>query len=663
MDPRPTLLSICLFVANHFAFSQLYTEEAWQNTLGSYQEDYPSTIVPCPGGKFLIAGYSNSSLGYDKTEAHIDYAEDDYWVVMVDSLGNKLWDEMYGGDGNDVLTKALLLPDGGFLFAGKSASGAGYDRTEENMGSGEDYWVVRTDSLGNALWDAAYGGNEWDHLYDAILTADNGFLLIGWSRSHIGFDKSEDPIGWTFDRDYWIVKIDSMGVLEWENTIGGTEADEAYAGIQTSDGGYIIAGKSQSPISADKTEPVRGVGSTQPDYWIVKLSADGEVEWDKTIGGTNQDTPDDIAQLDEHHFIISGYSSSAVGYDKTSSGFGGLDYWIVKIDDEGNKLWDRSIGGTGSDFGTAVSVSQNNLIVVAGSSWSPISGLKSEANRGYADYWIVGLDTMGNFVWDDVIGCDDEDIMSDVYLFDDGSVLLAGSSESDTCADKLELNKAGGTNEADFFVVKMNPYNSLYVEETISICADSTAILQNGQVVDSTGDYYFTIEGDVLDTLFITHVIQTEINDSITNYDYYLNSEEGLADEYIWIDCSTGEIVSYDNMSEFWPYYDGFYAVIIYKNGCIDTSDCYYAYGVDVNDIHTNSYLQISPNPGSGMIAFSADQQIEHYVIFNMTGNMIANGDVYDDTGKIIIPISTPGMYIISWITQNGNYQTPYILR
>lgn len=176
-------------------------------------------------------------------------------------------------------------------------------------------------------WDNTIGGSGEDRLFDIKQTSDSGYILGGHSNSPISSDKSENPIGGT---DYWIVKLNSAGIIEWENTIGGNQDEQVRSVEQTLDGGYIIGGRSESDISGDKTENSNG----ELDFWPVKLFASGEVEWDASIGGDSYDNGagGGISQTMNGGYILGGESFSSISGDKTENPIGGLDYWVVKLE-------------------------------------------------------------------------------------------------------------------------------------------------------------------------------------------------------------------------------------------------------------------------------------------------------------------------------------------
>ena len=235
----------------------------------------------------------------------------------------KQWDKTIGGDGSDRLKSLLPTADGGYLLAGDSDSKAGGDKSQNAKG-GTDYWVVKVDAGGFKQWDKSYGGSKGSRLSSVIVTADGGFLLAGSSQGDAGNDKSENSRG---GNDYWVVKINASGVKQWDKTLG-SRFDIMNAAIATPDGGYLLAGHSLSDAGGDKSETQRG---NFKDYWVIKINASGAKQWDKTLGGVNDDIPTSIAVMPDGGYLIGGYSDSIKSYDKSEDSKGYNDFWLVKI--------------------------------------------------------------------------------------------------------------------------------------------------------------------------------------------------------------------------------------------------------------------------------------------------------------------------------------------
>lgn len=224
-------------------------------------------------------------------------------------------------------------------------------------------------------WDQTYGGSKVDKLYSVQQTTNGGYILCGSSESPADGNKSTGAKG---GNDYWVIKLDAAGNKEWEKTLGGNDNDYGYAVQQTSDGGYIVGGHSAGGVNGDKTEASRG----SHDYWVVKLDAAGNKMWDKTYGGNGWDELHAMQQTSDGGYMLGGHSFSNASGDKTENriGVNYADYWVVKLDADGNKEWDKTIGGTGGEDLHAIQQTSDGGYLLGGSSFSGIGYDKSEAN-------------------------------------------------------------------------------------------------------------------------------------------------------------------------------------------------------------------------------------------------------------------------------------------
>ncbi|MBK7969240.1 MAG: hypothetical protein IPK08_10065 [Bacteroidetes bacterium] len=234
-------------------------------------------------------------------------------------------------------------------------------------------------------WQKTIGGIDSDLLNSIQQTADGGFILAGMSLSNISGDKTENNTG---NWDFWIIKTDVDGNIQWQNTIGGNDYDQPNAIQQTPDGGYIVGGSSDSNISGEKTENSNGLS----DFWVLKLDNTGNIQWQQVIGGSGDDMLVSIQQTADGGYVLGGSSDSNISGDKTENSYGLSDYWIVKIDDTGNVQWQQTIGGGGYDVFRSVQLTVDGGFVIGGYSDSNISGNKTENSNGFHDFWIVKTD-------------------------------------------------------------------------------------------------------------------------------------------------------------------------------------------------------------------------------------------------------------------------------
>ena len=441
------------FLFQLFALSHISTcaqnplVKMWDKTFGGLDDDVPSCFLQTPDGGFLIGGYTYSGIGGDKTQA-LKNAPGiaDFWIVKTDSLGNKQWEKDLGGVNGEEIDAVIQTSDHGYVLGGMSASNISGDKSEPSWGN-FDFWIIKIDSSGNILWDKDFGGTSSDQLTTLQQTNDGGFILGGTSSSNTSGNKSQDSRG---AQDFWIVKTDSAGDLQWEKDFGGTDADKLYALKQTSDGGYILGGSSWSLAGGDKSGDSWGMD----DYWVIRLDASGNRQWDKDFGGTDSDILYSLEQTSDGGFVLAGRSGSDVSGNKFQPLWGGYDFWLVKIDSLGNKQWDKTFGGTANEdeFGN-ISATDDGGFLLAGTSYSSISGNKTESNLGQEQSWILRLDSLFNIQWDKTVftACHDE---IGLALQTSGQCYTVVNSNGPACPAGGYRSDASWNGSRDFWIVK-----------------------------------------------------------------------------------------------------------------------------------------------------------------------------------------------------------------
>jgi hypothetical protein len=367
----------------------------WDKRFGGTSYDWLSCFQQTNDGGYILGGYSNSGISGDKTQDTI--GSFDYWIAKTDSIGIKQWDKDFGGNNGENLISLQQTTDGGYILGGISNSGISGDKTQDTIGS-FDYWIVKTDSFGNKQWDKRFGGTSYDWLSCFQQTTDGGYILGGYSNSGISGDKTQDTIG---GDDFWIVKIDSLGAKQWDRDFGGTNQDYFSSLQQTADGGYILGGTSASDSSGNKTQDLKGGFF---DYWIIKTDSIGMIQWDKDLGGEGDDWLRNLLQTTDGGYILGGISDSDSSGDKSQNARGGnfdSDYWIIKIDSFGNKQWDKEFGGINSEdeFNSILQTTDGGYLL-SGTSYSNIGGDKTENNLSHEQSWIIKTDSLGNKNWD-----------------------------------------------------------------------------------------------------------------------------------------------------------------------------------------------------------------------------------------------------------------------
>ena len=299
-------------------------------------------------------------------------------------------------------------------------------------------------------WDQRYGGTNGDGLTIFQQTSDGGYILGGYSQSGISGNKTQPNWDTTeATDDYWIVKIDSLGAKQWDKRFGGAGDEVLYGLQQCKDNGYVIGGPSISGISGDKTQPCWGAD----DYWIVKTDSLGNKRWDKRFGGTNEDFMGCVIQTSDGGYIFGGFSFSDISGDRTQASRGLDDYWVVKIDSSGDKQWDKRFGTPTKDVLTSLTQTSDGGYMLGGSTYGDSIDDKTQHNwdttLGSYDYWIVKVDSASTKQWDKRYGGNHDDEFAMLQQTFDGGYILAGTSGSDSGGDKT-------TSKYGYWIVKID---------------------------------------------------------------------------------------------------------------------------------------------------------------------------------------------------------------
>jgi len=559
----------------------------------------------------------------------------DYWVVKLDSLGIMQWDKDFGGTNNDLLYSLCQTTDGGYILGGSSWSDSSGDKSHKNWDSTltlPDYWIIKIDSFGNKQWDKTFGGTEWDELFSLQQTTDGGYILGGISNDLISGDKTQT--NWdstTYSWDYWIVKTDSLGNKEWDRDFGGTKNDVLFSMRQTADEGYILGGTSWSGISGDKTQQTWG-DSTDYDFWIVKVDSLGIKQWDKDFGGTNGDQLFSLQQTADAGYILSGQSISDSTGDKTQPTWGFIDYWIVKTDSLGNKQWDKDFGGTDweDEFGN-VSLALDGGYIIAGTSYSNIGGDKTENNLfGNEQAWIVKTDASGIKQWDKTVFAYGHDEMGLAIQTQDGCYLFAVMESGGVGGYKTQ---PAWNYSNDYWIVKfcdttsLSAVNFLASDTTLceKFCIDFHDSSQNNPTAwqwifpggdpssstdqnptnicyNSPGNYDVTLittNANGSDTLMLHNYITvypTPPFPTITQVGYTLTSTP--ANSYQW-QFNSVDIPGATNQS-YTILQSGYYTVVVGDSNSCKNSTTVYVLITGVDEVNGDVNLSIYPNPSSG---------------------------------------------------------------
>ncbi|MBK6996275.1 MAG: T9SS type A sorting domain-containing protein [Lewinellaceae bacterium] len=422
--------------------------------------------------KFLVRGFSAARILIKASTGIVLFLFHSSLIVPLSAQPTIQWQKTLGGSTFEEIYSIQQTTDGGFVMVGVTLSNNG--DVSGNHG-GFDFWVVKMTVAGDIQWKKAYGGSNNDWPYSIQQTNDGGYIMTGLTMSNNG-----DVFGNHGDRDCWVVKLNEVGIIQWQKTLGGSGADEAFSVKQTNDSGYIVAGSSGS-----NDGDVSG-NHGYDDTWVVKLSETGAIQWQKSLGGSSTDIARCIIQTMDGGYIMAGESDSNDG--DVSVNYGNPDFWIVKLDGNGSIEWEKSLGGPALDVASAICQLGDGSYVVTGYVGSGVPG-----HHGSFDYMVVKLSSSGEVVWDKVYGGSSIDQAFDIQPTTDGGFVVIGHTQS---VNGDVLNNNGGK---DFWVLKLNEAGEISWQKTLggSMGESGYSIRQTNDGGYILGGFTWSTNGDL----------------------------------------------------------------------------------------------------------------------------------------------------------------------
>ena len=386
------------------------------NTFGGTQNESAQSAIATTDGGFAVLGFTQSNDGdiTDKTDSSYDF-----WLLKFDSDAQLQWSKTYGGSGDDRGSSLIQTQDGGFALLGYSDSSDG-DATTNN--GSRDFWLIKTDAQGTLAWQKNYGFSGADEGIYLIETTDNHFLITGvldvtasGGAGNAGRNAAEHAGG-----DYWAIKVDPSGNLIWSRYFGGSFTDTPNGIVETASNEFIIAGSSDS-----NDVDISGNKGTY-DFWVVKAASSGNMVWERSFGGVEIDEARGIAKSADGNYVIVGDTRSSD--QDVSQNNGAADIWLIKISENGDILWEQTVGGTNFDVPRSIKATSDGGFLIGGSSRSSDGVVSS--NQGQNDAWIVKVDSNGLLDWQETFGGSEIDFGYDAVELSNGATILVGDTNS-----------------------------------------------------------------------------------------------------------------------------------------------------------------------------------------------------------------------------------------
>jgi hypothetical protein len=386
-------------------------EIQWSKAFGGTKIDAFSAFAATPDGAYVVAATSASNDG----DVSGNQGMNDMWVYKIDRSGNILWQKSIGGTDDDDGWSVISTSDDSYLVAGNMNSNDG--KVTGNHGQ-QDILLVKLNSMGNMIWQKSLGGSGLELIIfsSIISTADGGCLLLGNTNSNDG-----DVSGNHGGLDFWLVKLNSSGNIMWQKTYGGSADDVSMSIAAANGGGYLLTGQTNSN-DGDVTGNHGG-----GDGWVVKVNESGNIIWQKTFGGSKYDILFLPKSLSSGGYILSGQTSSP--NDGDIKGFhGDFDAWVVKLDGSGNLIWQKPLGSSQFEGNYAVLPTSDDGYLVG--AFTNGNDGDVTGNHGGYDAWVVKLNNSGSIVWQKTYGGSGDDVPTNFLPTVDGGYIFGGQSNS-----------------------------------------------------------------------------------------------------------------------------------------------------------------------------------------------------------------------------------------
>lgn len=610
----------------------------WQISSGGSDWDVARSIAISPDSGYIIAGYTRSIDG----DITLNQGVWDFWLTKFNKEGILESQHTYGGSASDYAHCIKNVGDG-YVMAGYTYSTDGDVIGNHGLA---DAWVIKIDYSGNLIWEKCYGGTLGDYANSIEKTADGGYIVAATSYSNDG-----DVAGNHGEGDYWVFKIDESGNLQWQKCFGGSGLEFVNDIIQISDSNYIVAGTTSS-FDGDV-----GLLHGSFDYWIVKLNNEGVLLWERSYGGSDVDEPYSILETSDKELILAGYTESSDG-DITFYQ-GDFDVWIVKTDSTGELLNQKTFGGSGEEQAYSININNNNDFVVCGYTASDDGDVTF--NNGIGDYWLFVIDTNLVIKWQKSLGGTELDFDYTTQETFDGGYLCTGYSNSN------DGDVSGNHGEYDFWTVKLqkpcaqtvyyfdvdedtfgDPSNYFYSCEDTSgyvlnnlDCNDLNASINplSEEVCNNNDD---NCDGLIDNGLTFTNYFLDADNDTYGNFDVdtlWCNPVEGYITDST--DCDDSNPLINPGMAEL-------------LNDLDDDCDGLSDEGLSTED-NLMEQVSIYPNPTIDALYLSFPYfNLTQIEIFDISGKLVLHQTTINNFTQIKVGNLSSGLYTLK-ISSSGN--------
>jgi len=551
----------------------------WSKTFGDSRRDEGRSVQQTTDGGYIIAGYTYS----------YGAGGSDLYLIKTDANGNQQWSRTFGGSEYDAGSSVQQTSDGGFIIAGVTESFGAENR---------DVYLIKTDAYGNEQWSKTFGGSK-DLTGESVQQTNDGGYIIGATTDAGRHGATEDV---------YLIKTDAIGNEQWSRTLGEWGDDRLASVEQTTDGGYMIGGRTWSFGGGGK-------------FYLIKTDANGNEQWSKTFGGSKYDGAYSAKQTSDGGYILAGITQSF--------GAGESDVYLIKTDADGNEQWSKNFGGSDSELGISVEQTiDGGYIIAGGTRW------EGWATWIESDVWLIKTDADGNEQWSKTFGGSEYDVGFSVRQTSDGGFIIAGATES------------FGEDSADIYLIYYKPgdYVNNHVTfepdpSTFTFSADTSGCQTGAVGKFSFGATLTNINEKELSNLFV------EVEE-LTNNNLLL-TDEGLKGEGDIFKIATGfenVALNADVYLKGAPFFEGGWEAgqIVSKNTIVD--------GI---------YLARGQRWDQGAVWWDSGDEEDRYIEINLKDEYTINSFIVqaddNDAYKLYFLNMTNNSWQLAWDVPNFN--------
>ncbi len=610
-------------------FAQIDTI-TWQQcfgTTGTAAQDYAQGAIKFNDGYLF-------GIGAKQNEPWISnyHGETDVWLVMTDTIGNVLWENCYGGSESESPDKIIPI-DSNYIYlinGTESTDGDVHNFTNDKY----DIWVVKLNRQGDIIWENCYGGPGVEEPRDVLLTPDGGLILM--SRFATVGGNISVHYG---SVDIWICKIDSLGNIEWEKTLGNHGTENAITMEFASDTSFfVLAGINETGGMVDCDCNIHPTGSL--DVWLVEMDMQGNIIRQLCYGGTGHELVRDIVKTEDGYV----FTASTNSYDGDVSGVhGGKDIWVVKIDNDGNLVWQNCLGGSENEWPMYITQTQDSGFMIIGNTLSYNGDVSNNhSGFGYFDIWVVKLDKKGILLWEHCFGgIGDEKIWSPNNIIKNGDYDFVVAIQSQGISGDVECELEPNSNlSPDAWVINIKDC-SLY-QPTIpqkptgkdTLCVNTDSITTYTTTLAANA-WYYEWELEPSEAGIFSQ-------DSLTNTIHWNPNYEGPATIKVRSISDCGESAWSDSL-------------IIQTFMCLGTEENNFA-----------NKLRVYPNPATSTLFVELEnctQQSYNIEVYNSVGSSVFSSKVLNKNTTIDVSNWNNGIYVVKVLSGKNNYSRKVVIR